>query len=65
MRLCKEEGCNESLEGRHPLAKQCTERECYSQREARRNAESREKMKKKHETVRKKEELAARKGVIV
>ena len=65
MRICKEEGCNESLEDRHPASTKCISRQCQSNREAIRNAENREKMRIKRDRVRKKEALAARKGVIV
>ena len=63
MRVCKEDGCTESLEGRHSASTKCISRQCQSNREAIRNAENREKMRIKRDRVRKKEAAEIRKAI--
>ena len=57
MRVCKEDGCTESLEGRDGLCKTCLAPECIKNRAARLNRANREKAKTHRE-------LRKRKGVI-
>ena len=57
IRICTEEGCNESLEGRHVRATQCLTKACQRKRDGIRNAENLAKAKAK------KKELLDRHGV--